>query len=206
VLGDWQSPRHDGVVGAIDPVAPGAASMFLLIAELLIGWVLGLLAWHWRAVPKRLRCLLPLLALMPRPLSLSDHLARRAVRDQWLLAAAIVFAAAGRDIPTSHSSARTGARAVRLRCPAASNALIAAPILAAYIVWPAQMSFKAQCDSAGPRWRGFSRWCRCLLRRLGATRQHPLQSIMVFDSRHQPLQRQNAFPVTWSAPRNRQLS
>src|ERR1700750_2884470 len=32
VLGDWQSPVMTVLWGVIDPVAPGAASMFLLIA------------------------------------------------------------------------------------------------------------------------------------------------------------------------------
>src|ERR1700682_6568050 len=32
VLGDWQSPVMTVLWGAIDPVAPGAGSMFLLIA------------------------------------------------------------------------------------------------------------------------------------------------------------------------------
>src|SRR3978361_2455984 len=32
VLGDWQSPVMTVLWGVIDPIAPGAASMFLLIA------------------------------------------------------------------------------------------------------------------------------------------------------------------------------
>ena len=44
VLGDWQSPVMTVLWGVIDPIAPGAASMFLLIATSY--WIgFGLLAF-----------------------------------------------------------------------------------------------------------------------------------------------------------------
>ncbi len=42
VLGDWQSPVMTVLWGMIDPIAPGAGSMFLLIAT-------SLLAGFWPA-------------------------------------------------------------------------------------------------------------------------------------------------------------
>src|SRR5450432_2626520 len=55
VLGDWQSPVMTVLWGMIDPVAPGAGSMFLLIAT---SYWLGLVSWHsrWRAAQSGSRC------------------------------------------------------------------------------------------------------------------------------------------------------
>jgi hypothetical protein len=64
VLGDWQSPVMTMLWGVIDPVAPGAGSMFLLIATSY--WLgFGLLAFALARRSTRLALLLPLLALMP---------------------------------------------------------------------------------------------------------------------------------------------
>ena len=64
VLGDWQSPVMTVLWGVIDPVAPGAGSMFLLIATSY--WLgFGLLAFALARRSTRLALLLPLLALMP---------------------------------------------------------------------------------------------------------------------------------------------
>src|SRR5882762_11752950 len=64
VLGDWQSPVMTVLWGVIDPIAPGAGSMFLLIATSY--WLgFGLLALALARRSSRLALLLPLLALMP---------------------------------------------------------------------------------------------------------------------------------------------
>src|SRR3984893_7969222 len=64
VLGDWQYPALTVLGGALDPVAPGAGSMFLLIATSY--WLgFGLLAFALARRSTRLALLLPLLALMP---------------------------------------------------------------------------------------------------------------------------------------------
>src|SRR5450755_1666226 len=64
VLGDWQSPVMTVLWGVIDPVAPGAGSMFLLNATSY--WLaFGLLAWALAGRPTRLALALPLLALTP---------------------------------------------------------------------------------------------------------------------------------------------
>src|ERR1700730_15192077 len=64
VLGDWQSPVMTVLWAAIDPRAPGAASMFLLIAT---SYWLGsaLLAFALARRSTWLALLLPVLALAP---------------------------------------------------------------------------------------------------------------------------------------------
>src|SRR5207248_10601589 len=63
-LGDWQSPVMTVLWGAIDPIAPGPGSMFLLIATSY--WLgFGLLAFVLATDAKRSALLLPILALMP---------------------------------------------------------------------------------------------------------------------------------------------
>src|SRR6267154_4376029 len=99
VLGDWQSPVMTVLWGAIDPVAPGAASMFLLIATTY--WLgFGLLALALARRANRLALLLPLLALMPPAFVFVGIIWRDVLfATSWLMAAAIVFAAAERDAP-----------------------------------------------------------------------------------------------------------
>jgi len=200
VLGDWQSPVMTVLWGAIDPVAPGAGSMFLLIATSY--WLgFGLLALALAMRPTRLALLLPLLALMPPAFVFVGIVWRDVLfATSWLLAAAMVFGAVGRGarvrVPAQALAFALCAFGVLLR----PNALIAAPVLAAYIVWPARMPWKRTAILLVPVMVGFFALVQVVYYGvLGATRQHPLQSIMVFDlggiSR---FARQNQFPVTWS--------
>src|SRR5450755_4566654 len=96
VLGDWQSPVMTVLWGMIDPVAPGAASMFLLIATSY--WLgFSLLAFALARRSTRLALLLPLLALAPPAFVFVGIIWRDVLfASSWLLAAAIVFAAAER--------------------------------------------------------------------------------------------------------------
>jgi hypothetical protein len=82
------------------------------------------------------------------------------------------------------------------------NALIAAPILAAYIAWPTQIYPKRTALLFVPAMLGFFALVQMVYYgALGATRQHPLQSIMVFDlGGISHFAKQNQFPVDWSAP------
>jgi hypothetical protein len=125
----------------------------------------------------------------------------------WLLAAAIVFAAAERGarfrMPAQVTALALCAFGVLLR----PNALIAAPILAAYIGWPTQISFKRTAILFVPAVAGFFVLVQVVYYgALGATRQHPLQSIMVFDlGGISHFTRQNQFPVRWSESESAQL-
>jgi hypothetical protein len=200
VLGDWQSPVMTVLWGAIDPVAPGPASMFLLIATSY--WLgFGLLAFALARRGARFALWLPLLALMPPAFVFVGIIWRDVLfATSWLLAAAIAYAAAERGarlrMPAQVLALALCAFGVLLR----PNALIAAPVLAAYIVWPTQMSFKRMAILFVPAVAGFFALVQvAYYGALGATRQHPLQSIMVFDlGGISHFAGQNAFPVTWS--------
>jgi hypothetical protein len=80
------------------------------------------------------------------------------------------------------------------------NALIAAPILAAYIVWPSRLSVKRTAILFVPAMLALFALVQVVYYgALGVTRQHPLQTIMVFDlGGISHFTKQNQFPVTWS--------
>src|SRR5215471_4489084 len=64
VMGDWQSPVMVWLWGVIDPIAPGAGSMFLLIASTY--WAgFGVLSLALASRGKAVALLLPLLAMTP---------------------------------------------------------------------------------------------------------------------------------------------
>ena len=200
-FGDWQSPVMTVLWRVIDPVAPGAGSMFLLTATAY--WLgFGLVAFALARRSARLALLLPVLALAPPAFVLVGILWRDVLfAATWLLAAAIVFAAAGCGarfrVPAQVLGLALCALGVLLR----PNALIAAPILAAYILWPAQMSFRRSAILFVPAVAGFFALVQVVYYgALDATRQHPLHAIMVFDlGGISHFSKENQFPVTWSA-------
>ena len=136
VLGDWQSPVMTLLWSLIDPIAPGSGSMFLLIATSY--WLgFGLLAFAVSHRSTRIALFLPLLALMPPAFVFVGIIWRDVLfAITWLLAAVIVYAAGQRGarvrLPAQALALALCAFGVLLR----PNALIAAPILTAYIVWP----------------------------------------------------------------------
>ena len=77
-------------------------------------------------------------------------------------------------------------RRLRWHCVASAyccipNALIAAPLLGAYVIWPNQFAWKRAMFMFVPAIVGFFALVQLVYYNLlGATRQHPLQSIMVF--------------------------
>ena len=201
VLGDWQSPVMTVLWGMIDPLAPGAASMFLLIATSY--WLaFGLLAFALAHRGARLALLLPALALLPPAFVFAGIIWRDVLfATSWLLAAAIAFAVAKSGarlrLPAQAAALALCAFGVLLR----PNALIAAPILAAYIAWPTQIYPKRMAILFVPAMAGFFALVQVVYYgALGETRQHPLQSIMVFDlGGISHFAKENQFPVDWSA-------
>jgi hypothetical protein len=199
-FGDWQSPVMTVLWGVIDPIAPGAGSMFLLTATSY--WLgFGLLAIAVARRSARAAMLLPLLALTPPAFVFVGIIWRDVLfAIVWLLAAAIAFAAAEHGarlrVPAQALALALCGFGVLLR----PNALIAAPILGAYIVWPRQMSWKRTAMLFVPAMAGFFLLVQMVYYgALGATRQHPLQTIMVFDlGGISHFTKQNQFPVTWS--------
>ncbi len=201
VLGDWQSPAMTVLWQVINPAAPGPGSMFLLIVTAYwLGFATLALALVRRSAA--LAILLPLLALMPPAFVFVGIIWRDVLFSvTWLLAGSIAFVAVGR------------APAVRLLLQALAlalcgfgvllrpNALIAAPLLAAYTLWPAQFGWKRTAIMFVPAMAAFFALVQFVYYgALGATRQHPLQSIMVFDlGGISHFAKQNQFPVRWNA-------
>jgi hypothetical protein len=200
MLGDWQSPVMTVLWSLIDPIAPGAGSMFLLIAALY--WLgFGLIAFIVARRSMWLALVLLLLALSPPAFVFVGILWRDVLfAATWLLSAALAFAVADRDarvrVPLQAIALGLLALGVLLR----PNALIAAPILAAAVLWPAQFSWKRAAIIYVPAALALFGLVQVIYYgALGATRQHPQQSIMVFDlGGISHFTKQNQFPVTWS--------
>jgi len=117
------------------------------------------------------------------------------------LAAALSFAAANRD-----SKLRVPAQAMALGLLALGvllrpNALAAAPILAAYILWPTRFSWKRAAILYAPAALGLFGLVQVVYYNvLGATRQQPLHPIMVFDlGGISHFATTNVFPGSWTA-------
>ena len=202
VLGDWQSPLMTLLWGLIDPIAPGAGSMFLLIATSY--WLaFGVVAFALARRNTAAALLLPLLALIPPAFVFVGIIWRDVLfAITWLLAAAIAFAAA-----EWHQRVRVPGQALAFALCAFGvllrpNALIAAPILAAYIVWPSQMLLKRTAILFVPAMLGFFALVQVVYYGvLDVTRQHPLQTFMVFDlGGISHFTNENQFPVDWSEP------
>src|SRR5690349_2686180 len=199
-LGDWQSPAMTVLWALIDPIAPGSASIFLLTAAAY--WLaFGLLGFALAERSRGLGALPPLLALLPPALVLVGVLWRDVLfAVTWLLAVALPFAVADRSpkmrVPVQIVAFVLCCLGVLLR----PNSIVAAPMLAIYIVWPSQMRWKRTAVLYIPAIAAFLGLVQFIYYGvLGATRQHPLQSIMIFDlGGISHFTKENQFPVTWN--------
>jgi hypothetical protein len=200
-LGDWQSPVMTVLWSLIDPIAPGSGSMFLLIVTFY--WLaFGLLAFTMARHSVLRAYVLLLLAVSPPAFVFVGILWRDVLfASTWLLSAALPFAVADRNarlrVPIQVMALGLLALGVLLR----PNALIAAPILAVTIAWPGQFSWRRAAIIFVPAAAGLFAMVQVVYYgALGATRQHPLQSIMVFDlGGISYFTKQNQFPVAWTA-------
>jgi hypothetical protein len=200
VWGDWQSPAMIALWRFINPVAPGAASMFLLIITAY--WLaFGLLAMAFVRRAILFAYFLPLLALTPPAFVFAGIIWRDVLFSvTWLLAGSIAFIAVDRAaiarLPLQALALALCAFGVLLR----PNALIAAPLLAVYTLWPREFSWKRTAIAFLPAMAVFFGLVQVIYYgALGAVRQHPLQSIMVFDlGGISHFSRQNQFPVRWN--------
>src|SRR5262249_4722603 len=119
----------------------------------------------------------------------------------WLIAAVLAFAAADRAthvrLPAQALALVMVAFGVLLR----PNAVVAAPFIAAYVVWPARFEIKRMAIAFLPALV----LCIALVPAvyyglLGAKRQNPLHSILVFDlGGITHFSGENQFPVDFSA-------
>lgn len=206
--GDWQSPLMSALWGAIDPVAPGAASMFILIATLY--WAgFAILAVTLARTRPWAALIVPLLALSPPAFILVGVIWRDVLfASLWLVAAALAFAVADR-----RATIRLPVLAVALVLFACGvlirpNALPAAPILGVYLLWPRAYSFKRLVVAAVPMALVLFALVQIVYYgALGAERQHPLHSLLVYDlAGISHFSGVNAFPVTWTAAQDRLLT
>ncbi|HEY1473124.1 MAG TPA: hypothetical protein VGF53_03475 [Pseudolabrys sp.] len=199
--GDWQSPVMIVLWSLVDPIAPGTGSLLLLTVTLY--WLaFAVVAMTVARDSPRLALILPLLALSPPAFIFVGIIWRDVLFSiSWLLAAAIVFAAANRS-----RKARVTAQAIGLALLAFGvllrpNALAAAPILMAYIVWPSRFIWKRAAILYVPAALGLFGLVQVIYYGvLGATRQQPLHSIMVFDlGGVSHFAKDNVFPGPWTA-------
>ena len=199
-FGDWQSPVMVWLWGLIDPIAPGAASMFLLIATTY--WIgFGVLSLVLASRGKASALLLLLLAMTPPALSLAGIIWRDVLfATCWLLAATVAFAASEQRSPIRLTGQALALALVVLGVLLRPNALLAAPILAAYIVWLSRASLRKTAIFYIPAVIGFFGIVQLVYYgMLDAKRQHPLQTIMIFDlGGISHFAKENQFPVDWS--------
>jgi hypothetical protein len=199
-FGDWQSPAMAVLWRLIDPLAPGALSMFLLIATLY--WLgFGMLALMAARRSLWLGLATVFLALTPPAFFFVGMIWRDVLfAVVWLVAAVLAFVVADRAArlrpPMQALALFLIAFGVLLR----PNALVAAPLMAAYALWPMRFELKrvalvfvpalALCYALVPLvYYGL----------LDAERQNPLHSIMVFDlGGITHFAGENQFPVAWS--------
>ena len=197
--GDWQSPVMTALWALVDPVAPGSASMFMLIAALY--W----LAFCVIALTVGRRCfglaiVLLATALLSPAFALQGSIWRDVLfANVWMLACALAYASHGRS-PTIAISLRVAALALLiLGLLLRQNALFAAPILGAYILSPQRLQWKRLAVFYLPAVAGLYGLVQVVYYGVfDAMRQNPLHSVMVFDlGGISHFSKQNVFPVEW---------
>jgi hypothetical protein len=200
-MGDWQSPVMVWLWALIDPIAPGAGSMFLLIATTY--WLgFGILSLALASRGKASALLLPLLAMTPPALCFAGIIWRDVLfATCWLLAAAVAFAVSGRPSQIRLTGQALALVLVIFGVLLRPNALLAAPILTAYIIWLSQVSLRKAAILYIPAVFGLFGIVQLVYYGiLDAKRQHPLQTIMIFDlGGISHFSKENQFPVDWSA-------
>jgi hypothetical protein len=198
--GDWQSPLMTTVWAAIDPIAPGAGSMFLLIATFYwLGFTVLALTLARRSLWLGVATLV--LALAPPAFVFVGIIWRDMLfAAAWLLAAALVFAVADR-----HGAWRIAAQTIAIALLVFGfllrpNALFAAPILAAYLVWPERFEIKRTLVLYVPVVVALAILEPVVYYGvLDARHQSPIHAILVFDlAGITHFAKANAFPVTWT--------
>lgn len=206
-MGDWQSPVMVWLWALIDPIAPGAASMFLLIATTY--WLgFGVLSLALASRGKASALLLPLLAMTPPALCLAGIIWRDVLLATcWLLAATVAFAVSERPSPIRLTGQLLALVLVMLGVLLRPNALLAAPVLIAYIVWLSRVSLRKAAILYVPAVIGLFGIVQLVYYgMLDAKRQHPLQTIMIFDlGGISHYTKENQFPVDWSESENAML-
>jgi hypothetical protein len=205
--GDWQSPLMTALWAVIDPLAPGAPSMFLFIAVLY--WLS--FAAFALALARRSAWLGPvtvLLALTPSAFVFVGVIWRDIMlASSWLLAGALAYAVADRRGPWRLAAQALGLALLCFGFLLRPNALFAAPILVAYLVWPERFDLKRAALLYVPAAVVLALMVPLVYYGLlGAKRESALHAIFVFDlAGITHFTGENQFPVTWSADENAML-
>ena len=198
-FGDWQSPLMSMIWRLVDPIAPGSGSMFLLIAVLY--WLgFGLVAFAVARRSALLGLVVPLLAVTPPAVMLVAMIWRDVLFGVvWLVAAAIVYATVQQRVrwPMQALAVVLIAVGVLLR----PNAFVAAPLLAAFAIWPMRFGWKRTAILFIPALAaGYALIQIVYYGILDVKREHPLHSLIVFDlGGITHFTGENQFPVTWNA-------
>jgi hypothetical protein len=207
-FGDWQSPVMGVIWRLIDPIAPGALSIFLLTITLYwLGFALLALIAARRAL--WLGLLTPLLALTPPAFFFVGMVWRDVLFGvMWLAAAALVFAVTDRAAALRWPIQACALTLIVLGVLLRQNAIFAAPFLAAYVVWPARFDLKRMALVLVPGAALFYAFVPLTYYGLlDAKRQNALHSILVFDlGGITYFSGENQFPVDWSAAQTAQLT
>jgi len=202
--GDWQSPLMVAIWRWIDPLAPGAASMFLLIVT--VYWsAFVLLALSIARRSLWLAAILLIFAALPPAFTLLGVIWRDILlAGTWLLAAALAWSvreqASSVRIPVQILALCLAAFGILLR----PNALFAIPVLAIYILWPTAFRWKRAALVYLPAAIAFYALVPLVYYgALNAKKEHPLQSVFVFDlGGMSHFTKENQFPVTFTPEQN----
>ena len=200
-LGDWQSPLMTMIWWLIDPIAPGSGSMFLLIVSLY--WLgFGVIALTVARRSAALALAVPLLALTPPAFMLLSMIWRDIFFSvAWLLAAAIVYALADHPGPRRRTAQVLALALVAFGILLRPNAIVAAPLLIAYAIWPARFEWRRSALIFIPAVvAGYGLVHVVYYEILQVKRENPLHSLLVFDlGGITHFAKENQFPVTWNA-------
>jgi hypothetical protein len=206
-IGDWQSPVQVALWELIEHILAGAAGMFLFIAALywLAFATLGLVVARRSAW---LGTLAPVLALAPPAFVFVGIIWRDIMlAASWLLAAALVFLVVERRDAWRRVAQALALALLCFGLLLRPNGLFAAPILAAYIIWPVRFDLKRVALLYVPATVAFALMVPLVYYGLlHAKHQNVEHAIFVFDlGGISHFTGENQFPVTWSADEERML-
>src|SRR5260370_1050876 len=199
-FGDWQSLAMVLLLRLVEPTAPGAWSMFLLTAT-LYGLAFGTLALVAARRSVGLGLATVLLAFTPPAFFFVGMIWRDVLFAViWLAAAVLAFAAAGRPARLRAPAQALALLLIALGVLLRPNAVVAAPFLAAYLIWPMRFDLKRTAVLFLPALVAFYALVPLVYYGiLDAERQNPLHSIAVFDlGGITHFSGDNQFPVSWS--------
>jgi hypothetical protein len=199
-FGDWQSPLMSILWHIVDPLAPGPAGMFLLIAILYwLGFLVLALTVARRSPGAGL--VVPLLALVPPSFVLLAMIWRDVLFGAvWLVAAATAYAVSRRMPPQRWPLQALALALVGLGILLRPNAIVAAPLLGVLVLWPRGFDLRRAAILFLPLLAASYALVHIVYYDLlDAKREHPLHSLVVFDlGGITHFSGGNQFPVSWS--------